>query len=171
MVITSIKKLHESTGLRDKELVDQAFDMVSRAVRCFHRGMRWHPNVSNVTGVYNEEPFLDEEWIKMADLADSCLQLAVDFTTRQTWYRHTLRLLQGALYENRAQAGRFLGLVAKTHLEYALWIHEQTEPPMIAVPKPCPMFLEMQQASIAGRILFSSHQFKGEYDPNVHQAN
>lgn len=152
MVITTIKKLQESTGLRDKELMDQACDVASRAVRCFHRGMRWHPNVSCVIGANNEEPFMDEEWVKMADLTNSCLQLADGFTTRQTWYRHTLKLLQGALYENRAQAGKFLGLIAKIHLEYALWIHEQTETLLVVVPKPCPMFLEMQHASVAGMI-------------------
>ncbi|KAG0292154.1 hypothetical protein BGZ96_004450 [Linnemannia gamsii] len=130
-VITAIKKLQESTGLRDKDLVGQACDMASRAVRCFHRGVRWHPNVSCVTGANNEDPFMDKEWVKMADLAGSCLQLADDFATRQTWYRHSLKLLQGALYENRAQAGRFLGLIAKIHLEYALWIHEQAETPLV----------------------------------------
>ncbi|KAF9539214.1 hypothetical protein EC957_005643 [Mortierella hygrophila] len=149
MVITLFKKLQESTGLQDRELVDQVCDLASRALRCFHRGMRWHPNVNSVTLISNEEPFKDGEWIKMANLADSCLQLTDDFATRQTWYRHTLKLLQGALYENRAQAGRFLGRIAKTHLEYALWIYEQRVTPLVVVPGPCPMFLEMQHASIA----------------------
>ncbi|KAG0065309.1 hypothetical protein BGZ89_008446 [Linnemannia elongata] len=149
MVITLIKKLQESAGLQDQKMVDQVCDLALRALRCFHRGMRWHPNVNSVTAISNEEPFKDKEWIKMADLADSCLQLIDDFAARQTWYRHTLKLLQGALYENRAQADRFLGLISKTHLEHALWIYEQGETASAVVPKPYPMFQEMQRASIA----------------------
>ncbi|KAG0372246.1 hypothetical protein BGX24_000519 [Mortierella sp. AD032] len=149
MVVSAIKKLHKSTGLKDQDLVHQAYDLASRALRYFHRGMRWHPNVNSITSAGTEDPFKDEEWIKMADLADSCFQLANDFVARQTWYRRTLKMLQGALYENRAHAGRLLGLIAKTHLAYAVWIHEQNETPLIVVPKPSSMFLEMQYASIA----------------------
>ncbi|KAF8949370.1 hypothetical protein BGZ47_005593 [Haplosporangium gracile] len=157
MVITAIKKLQESTGLRGQKLMDQACDLASRALRCFHRGMRWHPNGNTVTSTSNEQPFKDEEWIKMADLINSCFQLADDFATRQTWYRHILNLLQGALYENRAQAWRFLGLIAKAHLEYALWIYEGPETPLVVVPKPCPLFLEMQHASISGKVIDALH--------------
>ncbi|KAG9072109.1 hypothetical protein KI688_006333 [Linnemannia hyalina] len=157
MVITLFKRQQESTGLQNQELEDQVCDLASRALRCFHRGMRWHPNVNSVTVISNEEPFKDGQWIKMANLADSCLQFTDNFATRQTWYRHTLKLLQGALYENRAQAGRFLGLIAKTHLEYALWIYEQRVTPLVVVPGPCPMFLEMQHASIAGKVINTLH--------------
>lgn len=155
MVIVLFKKLQESAGLQDQKLVNQACDLASRALRCFYRGMRWHPNVNSITVISNEEPFKDEEWIKMADLADSCLQLTNDFATRQTWYRHILKLLQGALYENRTQADRLLGRIAKTHLEYALWIYEQRNTPLVVVSKPCPIFLEMQHASIAGKVIHS----------------
>lgn len=169
MMITRFKKQQESAGLQDQELVDQVCDLASRALRCFHRGMRWHPNTNSVSVISNKEPFKDEEWIKMAELADSCLQLTDDFATRQTWYRHNLKLLQGALYENRAQAGRFLGLIAKTHLEYALWIYEQRETPLVVVPKPNPMFLEMQHASIAGKVIHSFvNQLKGR---STHTSN
>ncbi|KAG0207235.1 hypothetical protein BGX33_006931 [Mortierella sp. NVP41] len=150
MAITAIKRRRELTGLLDQAAVDQACDLASRALRCFHRGMRYHPNVMS-TGTGTEEPFKDEEWIKMTDLAESCFHLVDDIATCRTWCRHTLKLLLGALYENRAQAGRFLGLIAKTQLEYAVWIHEQKETPLVVVPKPCPLFLEMRHASIAGK--------------------
>ncbi|KAF9154418.1 hypothetical protein BG015_000967 [Linnemannia schmuckeri] len=162
MVITAIKKLQESTGFRNQGLMDQACNLVSRALRCFHRGMRWHPNVNTDTGTSNEESFKDEEWSKMADLTNSCFQLADNFATRQTWYRHTFKILQGALYENRAQAWRFLGLIAKTHLEYALWIYEQSETPLVVVPKPCPLFLEMQHASISAIVVTSPDEARSE---------
>ncbi|KAG0278179.1 hypothetical protein BGZ95_004528 [Linnemannia exigua] len=149
------QKLRKSTGIQDQVMVDQACDLASRALRCFHRGMRWHPNVNSKTSASTEEPFKDEEWIKMADLADSCFQLANDFMTRQTWYRHTLKLLHGALYENRAKTRRLLELIAKIHLAYAVWIHEQKGTPLTVVPKPSLMFLEMQCASIAGKASFS----------------
>lgn len=154
-MISLFKKQQESAGHQDQDLVDQVCDLASRALRCFYRGMRTHPNVRSVTIIGNEEPFKNEEWIKMADLANSCLQLTEDFATRQTWYRHTLKLLQGALYENRVQATWYLGLIAKTHLEYALWIYEQRETSLVVVPQPCSMLLEMQQASIAGKVIHS----------------
>lgn len=100
-----------------------------------------------------DTPFKDQEWSKMATLTDSYTGLTDEYSARQIWSQHTIKLLRSALHEDRAKASQFQLQISKVHLQFSLWIHEQPEKPLLLFPKVSPMFQEMQRSAIAGKRL------------------
>lgn len=128
------------------QLLEDADDLATRALRSFHQGIKHYPNHTEVTA----EPFLDLEWSKMATIAESYARLLNDFYSRKTWTQHAVQLLIGAIRENNKNCRQYLMRISRIYLDYAFWIHEHPQEPLVTLSKPSRMFLEMRQASIAG---------------------
>ncbi|KAG0208090.1 hypothetical protein BGX28_000846 [Mortierella sp. GBA30] len=151
-VIMKIKTHEALTGFTAADqLYEQASRLISQALRSFYLGMRYYPN-SNASTSGESFKDKDQEWSRMAALTESYTQLLEDFHTRQMWTRNTVRLLMGATRENKSKSASFLLQISRTKLEYALWIYDQPEKPLLIFPKVGSMFMEMRQASVAALI-------------------
>jgi hypothetical protein len=98
-----------------------------------------------------DRPFKDQEWCKMATLTDFYTDLTDEYSARQIWSQHTIKLLKEALHEDRSKASYIQLQISKVHLRFSLWIHEQPEKPLLLFPKVSPMFQEMRRSAIAGK--------------------
>ncbi|CAO3563127.1 unnamed protein product [Mortierella alpina] len=130
------------------QLLEEAGQLVTRALRSFYHGIKHYPNHLKTTA----EPFLDLEWSKMATTAESYVRLLNDFYVRQTWTQHTVQLLNGAIRENKKTSGPYLTRISRMYLEYAFWIREQSQELLVPLSEPSRMLQEMRQASVAALI-------------------
>jgi len=89
----------------------------------------------------------------MANLTDSFADLTDEYSARQLWSQHTIKLLKSALHEDRTKASQFQLHISKVHLRFSSWIYEQPEKPLLLFPKVSPMFQEMQRSAIAGKYI------------------
>ncbi|KAF9352011.1 hypothetical protein BGX34_000230 [Mortierella sp. NVP85] len=149
-VIEEIKEYEAVVGLSAPDsFIERARQCISLALRSFHRGMVYHPNISRSMS----KPFKDQEWCKMANLTDSFTDLTDEYSARQLWSQHTIKLLKSALHEDRTKASQFQLHISKVHLRFSSWIYEQPEKPLLLFPKVSPMFQEMQRSAIAGKYI------------------
>ncbi|KAG0245962.1 hypothetical protein BGX31_005248 [Mortierella sp. GBA43] len=148
--LEEIKEYEKVVGIPAPDsFLERARQRVSLALRSFYRAMRCHPNISQSM----DRPFKDQEWCKMATLTDSYTDLTDEYSARQIWSQHTIKLLKEALHEDRSKASYIQLQISKVQLRFSLWIHEQPEKPLLLFPKVSPMFQEMRRSAIAGKDL------------------
>ncbi|KAF9922229.1 hypothetical protein BGZ65_009764, partial [Modicella reniformis] len=162
--IKEIREYETVVGLPAPDsLIERTRQWVSLALRSFHQGMKYYPNISRSM----DKPFKDQEWRKMATLADLYTDLTDEYPARQMWSQHTIKLLKGALHEDRSKACQLQQQLSKVYLQFALWIHEQPDKPLLLFPKVSPMFHEMQRSAIAA-LIYAKHAMHNAQAEDMH---